>query len=240
MRNIQFTEGEIYHVYNRGIDKRSVFGDDKDRFRFIHDLFEFNDEEPAVNIYYKKDPSVSLQLQSYEAKPRKIERHKRKLIVELLAFCLMPNHFHLLLRQRKEGGISAFMHKLGTGYTMSFNQKYQRSGSLFQGSYKAILIKEESHFIHLPYYIHLNPLDLTAPGWREREIKDYKKAMRFLENYRWSSYLDYIGQKNFPSVTQRKFLLSFFEEPRHYKKEMAKWLKDIDIGESDLNEFTLE
>jgi len=233
MRNIRFVNEGIYHVYNRSVEKREIFVDDQDRFRFIHDLFEFNDEAPAVNFYYKRP-----LIQSYEAKPRKIEQQKRKLLVEILAFVVMPNHFHLLLRQIKVNGISNFMHKLGTGYTMYFNQKYERAGSLFQGTYKAILVNQEAHFIHLPYYIHFNPLDLKFPEWRDREIKNYKQAMKFLENYRWSSFLDYIGKKNFPSVTQREFLNEFFEGPENYKKDAMKWLKEMDLEE--IEDFTLE
>jgi len=233
MRNIRFVNEGIYHVYNRSVEKREIFVDDQDRFRFIHDLFEFNDEAPAVNFYYKRP-----LIQSYEAKPRKIEQQKRKLLVEILAFVVMPNHFHLLLRQIKENGISNFMHKLGTGYAMYFNQKYERAGSLFQGTYKAILVNQEAHFIHLPYYIHFNPLDLKFPEWRDREIKNYKQAMKFLENYRWSSFLDYIGKKNFPSVTQREFLNEFFEGPENYKKDAMKWLKEMDLEE--IEDFTLE
>jgi putative transposase len=232
MRNIKFIEGEVYHIYNRGVEKRNIFLDDEDYFRFIHDLFEFNDEKPAANFYYKKP-----FLQSYEAKPHKIE-YRRKLLVEILIFCLMPNHFHLLLRQKREGGIAEFMHKLGTGYSMSFNQKYERIGSLFQGPYKAILVEKETHFIHLPYYIHSNPLDLIMPEWRDREIKDYKKAIKFLENYRWSSFPDYIGKKNFPSITQREFLLDFFGGPEQYKKDTIKWFKEMDL--EDLKDIILE
>ena len=127
------------------------------------------------------------------------------------------------------------MQKLGTGYTMSFNQKYERSGSLFQGTYKAILVEKDSHFIYLPYYIHLNSLDIKFPEWREREIKNYKEAMDFLENYHWSSFPDYIGKKNFPSVTQRKILLEFFGGPEQYKKDTIKWLKEMNLeGIKDL------
>ena len=218
MRKVRFIQNNIYHIYNRGVEKRNIFMDNSDYFRFIHDLYEFNDKNPAFNIYYKTP------LQSYEAKPR-------KLLVEILAFVLMPNHFHLLLKEISENGISNFMHKLGGGYTMSFNQKYERSGSLFQGSFKAVLINQDSHFIHLPYYIHLNPLDLIMPEWRTRAINDYKKAMEFLENYRWSSHLDYIGKQNFPSVTHREFLLDFFGGQEEYRKVIFQWLKDIDLEE---------
>ncbi len=227
---------EIYHVYNRGVEKRNIFLNDQDRFRFIHNLFEFNDEAPAANNYYK----IS-KIQSYEVSLRKFknkERQPRKLLVEIMAFCLMPNHFHLMVRQKSGNGITEFMRKLGTGYTNYFNKKYERVGALFQGKFKSVLISENSHFIHLPYYIHFNPLDLIAPEWRNREIKDLNKAIQFLENYRWSSYPDYIGKKNFPSVTQRDFLLKFFEGSTEYKKNSINWLKDLDLNE--LNKVVLE
>jgi putative transposase len=232
MRKIKFIEGEIYHIYNRGVEKRDIFLENKDYFRFIHDLFEFNDEEPATLLYYKK-PFI----QSYETKSHRID-HKRKLMVEIIVFTLMPNHFHLLLRPGRENAISEFMHRLGVGYSMYFNQKYERSGSLFQGPYKAVLVEKDSHFIHLPYYIHLNPLDLKFPEWRDKEIKDYKEAIKFLENYRWGSFQDYIGKKNFPSVTQREFLNKFFGGPEQYKKDILKWLKEMDLEE--IKEIILE
>ena len=231
-----FINNKIYHVYNRGTDKRNIFLEEEDYLRFIHDLFEFNDTAPALNIYYK---AANLQNpQSYEVPLRKIERKPRELTVKILTFCLMPNHFHLLIEQVKNGGITAFMRKLGTGYTNYFNKKYERSGVLFQGKFKSIMVEEEKHFLHLPYYIHCNPLDLVMPEWREKEIKDHKKAMQYLENYRWSSFPDYIGKKNFPSVTQREFLTEFFGNPEQYKKDVEKWLKEMAL--EDLNDIVLD
>lgn len=231
MKKPAFVNNKIYHIYNRGVEKRKVFLNKEDYFRFVHDLFEFNDEAPAMNLYYKLP-----NFQSYEVGLRKIGketkkmREPRKLIVEILAFCLMTNHFHLLLRQKIEGGIVTFMQKLGTGYTNYFNKKYERVGPLFQGKFKAALVNQESHFIHLPYYIHANPIDIVKSDWREEKTNNLEKTIKFLETYRWSSYLDYIGKRNFPSVTQREFLLDFFEGPKEYKKEMYKWLKELDIG----------
>lgn len=225
MRKVRIVTGEIYHIYNRGVEKRKIFLEDEDYLRFIHDLFEFNDENPAKNFHYY------FKFKFKEVPLPKIEREPRKLLVEILAFCLMPNHFHLMVRQKVENGITQFMRKLGTGYTNYFNQKYERVGPLFQGTFKIVHIKQDAHFLHLPYYIHLNPLDLKFPEWRNKEIKNYKEAMKFLENYRWSSFLDYIGKKNFPSVTQREFLSEFFEGPEEYKKDTLKWLKEMDLEE---------
>ncbi len=227
MQRPKFITGKIYHALNRGVEKRTIFLDDEDRFRFIHNLFEFNDTAPALNIYYKRS-----QLQSYEVGLRKIEK-PRELVVEILAFCLMPNHFHLLLRERIENGITMFMRKLGTGYTNYFNQKYKRVGSLFQGKFKSVQVESDAHFVHLPYYIHLNPLDLIAPEWRNKTIVNYKKTVEYLNSYRWSSYLDYTGKKNFPSLTQREFLLEFFNGPKQYQKSTEDWLKQLDLGSID-------
>lgn len=228
MKNPEFVEGQIYHIYNRGVEKRKIFLDDSDYFRFIHNLFEFNDTEPALNLYYKLP-----HYQSYEVSLRKIkaERKPRELLVEILIFSLMPNHFHLLVKQKLKNGITNFMRKLGTGYTNYFNKKYNRVGVLFQSAFKAVLINQDSHFIHLPFYIHSNALDLIAPEWREKEIKNVKKAISFLENYRWSSYLDYAGKANFPSVTQREMFLKYYNGPENYKKSMQQWLKEISFKE---------
>lgn len=233
-----FLNDQVYHIYNRGVEERNVFLDKEDYFRFIHDLFEFNDEAPAMNLYYKFS---QLQAQSYEVQLRKFkvgEREPRKLLVDILLFCLMPNHFHLLIKQKADNGIVKFMQKLGTGYANYFNKKYKRVGSLFQGRFKAVLVEKDAHFMHLPYYIHSNPLDIKFSEWRNKEIKNYKEAMKFLENYRWSSFQDYIGKKNFPSVTQRKFLLDFFDGPEQYKKDTQKWLKEMDLEE--IKEMILE
>lgn len=219
---------EIRHTLNRGVDKRKIFMDDRDRFRFIHDLYEFNDEAPApmTSSYYANRSSVIARL-----KPR-------KMLVDIHAFCLMPNHYHLLLSPKIEKGISRFMKKLNMGYARYFNEKYKRAGALFEGRYKSILVANESHFLHLPNYIHFNPLDLITPEWRENKIHNYQKSIDFLENYRWSSFLDYTGNKNFPSVISKTFLLDVFGGESGYKKYTSEWLKELDF--ESLRDVVLE
>ncbi len=203
--------------------------DDNDYLRFIHDLFEFNNLEPVNNLTY------------FFRHPKDVGRPyiKRKLLVGVLAFCLMPNHYHLLLYPLIKEGIPLFMKKMNGGYAKYFNGRYKRSGTLFESRYKAVLIKDYAHFVHIPYYIHLNPLDLITPEWRERKIGNYKKAMEFLNSYRWSSHLDYLGRKNFPAVTQRDFLLEFFGGESEYKRSIQGWLKDLEIRDLT-KEFILE
>ena len=230
MERPQFFTEEIYHVFNRGVEKRKVFMNEKDYFRFIHDMFEFNDENPAVNLGFHFDAYGSSKLVKSDFASKKL----KKKLVEILCFCLMPNHYHFLLRQLTDGGITEFMRKIGTGYTNYFNLKNKRVGPLFQGKFKAVHISEESHLTYLPYYIHLNPLDLIMPEWRDQKIRNPKHALNFLETYRWSSYLDYIGKKNYPSVIQPNFILSNYYGSRtslvNYKKEMMEWLAEFDLA----------
>lgn len=236
MKKPAFVNDEIYHVYNRGVEKRKVFLEDEDRLRFLHDLFEFNDTNPANNTsYYFNKPTKSM-----EVEPRYIKNTKkpRKLQVEILAFCLMPNHYHLLLKQRVEKGVVNFMQKLGTGYTMFFNKKYERVGSLFQNRFKAVLVEKNEHLLYLPHYIHLNPLDMHIPNWRDKKIKNGKKAMVFLEKYRWSSFLDYIGGKNFPSITQRDLLKTIIGNSETYKKDLYEYLQNLEL--ESINGLLLE
>jgi len=216
---------EICHVLNRGVDKRNIFLDEEDYLRFIHDLYEFNDEDPTGELYYYFNKYRDIRCPDIIDN----ERKKRKRVVDLLVFVLMPNHYHLILIPRIQNGVYLYMKKLGCGYARYFNAKYQRTGTLFERRYKRILIKNEEHFKHLPYYIHCNPLDLSYPKWRERELKDFKGALKFLDSYRWSSHLDYCGKKNFPSVTQRKFLLDYFEGEEGYRESIKNWLESFDI-----------
>lgn len=214
----------IYHIFNRGVEKRIIFKEDADFIQFIHYLFYLNDQNPKINLWNLK--------RSFGEKGEKIDflimrlleeqkKRPRKLLVEILVFCLRPNHFHLVLRQKVDGGISKFMQKLCTAYAMYFNLKYKRVGPLFQGKFKAVLVEKDTHFLYLPAYVHANALDSEFPEWRGGSVRNIKKAMKFLENYRWSSYLDYIGIKNFPSVTQRDFLK---ENMKGHRREIRNWI----------------
>ena len=228
-----FVTGQIYHIYNRGVEKRTIFTNTQDYFRCVHDLFEFNDSKattPSNLIFKMRYPQkvTAEQLKScLEVSLPNMPR--RDCLVRILAFCLMPNHFHLLVQQRQDKGITRFMRKLGTGYTNYFNLKYGRVGSLFQGVFKAAVVEKDVHFNYLPWYIHTNPLSLFQPSWHKEGLQDIGAAIEFLENYRWSSLLDYWGIKNFPSVIQSQPLLSLLGNPSStkMKKDFHDWLSDF-------------
>jgi len=135
----EYDERQYYHVYNRGVEKRDIFLDNQDYVVFLGLLKKYLTGE---NLEKSNN------------------RHKFKHLgddVKLLSYCLMPNHFHLLLYQESEKGISQFMRKLATGYVMYFNNRYDRVGGLFQGRYKASLIASDPYLYHISRYIHLNP-----------------------------------------------------------------------------------
>lgn len=182
--------------------------------RFIHNQYEFNDIIDASNTRRNVRGAAS-NMCKVRTQP----------MVDIVCYCLMPNHFHLVLRQLIDGGIHKFMHKLATGYAMYFNRKYDRTGILFEGPFKAIPIKEDEYLTHLLRYIHLNPVDLVEPEWKENGIKDWESANKFLENYRWSSYMDYIGKHNFPSILNREPLGWYFKTPEEYKDFVQCWMQ---------------
>jgi putative transposase len=220
MQRPQFNNDSIYHIYNRGVEKRETFLAAADYLRFVLGLYEFNSGRPALNFGYQ------LNRQSIEVR---LQYPRKDLFVDILVFCLMPNHYHLMIKQLRKGGITEFMRKLGTGYTNYFNLKYDRVGPLFQGKFKALSLEREAHFMHLPHYIHCNPLELIMPTWREKIMTppQVQKALKLLTGYRWSSYPDYIGKKNFPTVTARGFLAECIGKPPEFLRSTRKWLKDM-------------
>ncbi|MDA2936063.1 transposase [Patescibacteria group bacterium AH-259-L05] len=215
MRKTKFANKHFYHVYNRGVEKRDIFLSEKNYVRFIHDLYEFNSVDPAQKFTAKIGVPISDNFENKE-----INR-----LVNIVCFCLMPNHFHLILEQLNDGGITQFMQKLGIGYVYYFNLKYERVGPLFQGRYKAIHIDNENYLLHLSRYIHLNPVELVESKWKEQGITNWENVNEFLEQYRWSSYLDYIGKKNFPSVIHNDIIRYYFGSlEEDYKGFVNNWL----------------
>ena len=216
IRKTQLVNGEFYHIVNRGIDKREIFLDDEDRLRFINSLLVFNDQDSAQwhssSFWQQKGLS---RLIGYKSKNS---------LVEICAFALMKNHFHLLARQLTEGGIAIFMNKLG-GYSSFFNKKYERTGSLFEGRYRIKLIKTEAQLKNNFVYIHTNPVEIVEPKWKDWQVDDPQGAIEFLENkYRWSSYQDYLGRENFPSLVSQDFFLKLFGGKEDVKRQIDSWI----------------
>ena len=224
---------ELYHLLNRGVDKRQIFLDNQDRARFVHDMYEFNDSASAANTVRGLPPDAPEAI-LFDLVGRTSERDP---IVEIHGWCLMGNHYHLLVSEIAEDSVTKFLRKLNVGYAKYFNERYKRVGTLFQGRTKKVRITSDAHFVHILHYIHLNPLDFLkgAKEWRTLEIANAARALRHLDTYRWSSYLDYCGKKNLPAVVTKELFGDFF---RSYNKTIRAYLKDIEL--SDIKPLLLE
>ncbi len=224
-RKEKFNNGEVYHIVLRAIDDNLIFKDIDDHYRGIFSIYEFNTAKPVVIRDRRQARSRIKKILRKINKDPCFATDSRDKIVEILAFCLMPNHFHLLVRQIKDGGITKFMAKMGTGYGGYFNKKYHRKGHVFQNNFKAVSIKSDEQLKIAWAYIHANPISLIELKWKGRGIHDFKKVIKFLENYKWSSYLDYLGSVDFPSVTDREFILETMGGQRKCKEFLEDYIK---------------
>lgn len=222
MRTVRFANGEFFHVYNRGVDKRTVFQNIADYRRFLRSLVEFND----LNHVFSSSQISRPEIRCVKPIP----------LVRIVSYCLMPNHYHFVLEQLEDDGIPGFMHRIGTGYTNYFNKRNERTGSLFQGRYKAIHINSDRYLLHITRYIHLNPLDIIEPGWKLGIGISQEEMRRFLLEFPWSSFPTYIQRRSAESVEiDASRILSLFSSPGHYEDFVYNWtLNDISELSSEL------
>ncbi|OGF61779.1 hypothetical protein A2662_04380 [Candidatus Giovannonibacteria bacterium RIFCSPHIGHO2_01_FULL_45_33] len=195
MRKVKFINGGFYHIFNRGTDKRTIFADNYDFERFLQGMREFNSLKPIGSIY---ENSFRNQL-----------RFPTPKLVNIVAYCLNPNHFHLILEQTKNGGISEYLKKIGGGYANYFNAKYKRSGTLFQGRFKSIYIDSNTYLLHLSAYVNLNN--------KVHKIKDQKFR---------SSWAEYIGDSN-TRLCNPKIILDQFKNQKEYRDFAESSLLDM-------------
>ena len=212
-RRITFGVDEFYHIYNRGTDKRKIFATKSDYDRFLALLYLCNGSIP-VDTFFQGRRFSGVHM---------VDRGQP--LVNIGAYCLMPNHFHILVREITDNGISRFMQKLSTGYTMYFNERAKRSGALFQGRFKAEHVDSDRYLAYLFSYIHLNPIKLVDSRWKEKGIANMKGAKAHLKDYPYSSYLDYLG-KDRPekTIVTPESLPLYFESPSVFRESVTEWL----------------
>ena len=220
-RKLSFSVGEYYHIYNRGTEKRDIFLDKADYLRFLVLLYISNNTE-AVHISNLREQGEFLK--------DIINLERKGTLIDIGIYCLMPNHFHLLIREKRNGGISEFMKKISTGYSMYFNKRYERTGRLFEGTFKSVHANNDEYLKYLFAYIHLNPIKLTNPMWKEEGIKDNNKAESFLNEYEFSSYLDYSSnmennRKRLESkILNKEVFPEYFLEQKDFDGFISDWL----------------
>ncbi|MBI5045933.1 MAG: hypothetical protein HZC14_02960 [Candidatus Niyogibacteria bacterium] len=210
-------EGDIFHILNRGVEKRKIFSDQKDYLRFTHNFQDFNSTDPVLGPYSDRRAYLAI-------------RKPGKQLVNILCWCLMPNHYHILVQEKIKGGASMFSKKVSSGYTQYFNLRNKRSGILFQGKSKIIPVQKDAHFYHLPYYILANPIKLVEPRWQDNGIQNKNKVIKFLENYKWSSYSELIKNNQSLHITdQNNFLQLFDINAKELIDDFTTWLSDSQV-----------
>ena len=213
IRKVSFVPGEYYHIYNRGNSKQKIFHDKKDYLYFIKLLHVFNQKN-----------NTQIRDRSYDI----FTPHKNNdPLVAIGAWVLMPNHFHILITPTEDGNVSKYMQKVCTGYVMYYNQKYKRTGSLFEGKFKSQHASNDRYLKYLFSYIHLNPLKLIDSKWKENGIKNIQKTFDFLDSYEYSSYIDYVNVDKRPQgiILNTKAFPNYFSNRKEFKNEILDWFK---------------
>ena len=220
----QFAVGKIYHIYNRGVAKCLICNKEDDRWRFLQGLCLFNDKNSAANVLWqlaRNRGELNLRvLKEY------IINHQRESLVRILAYCVMGNHFHLLVEEIKDGGIVKFMQKLGSGYVRYFNNKHERVGPLFQDRFRAVLVEEEKYLLYLLVYINvINPGQLIQPKLKEEGAKDIQQILKGATEYLWSSHLDYLGKRG-SIIIDKGIFNELLPNPKEYQDLVKNVLKE--------------
>ena len=221
MRKIKFTPREHYHLFNHGVDKRKVFLDNSDFMRALICLVTFNDNKNSpINLSrFIKEPTRLVKQYTPDNRER---------LVDIIAFTLLPTHYHLFVMEKTEEGISRFMHRLSKGYARYFNFKNERKGTLWHATFGARHVNSQAYFIHIISYIHLNILDLYYPIWRGGKIKNWDKITPKLASYPWSSYTYYrTGSSQIPFIelilSKPDWLDEYYPEPKVFEENLHSW-----------------
>lgn len=203
-RKQTFARDEFYHLYNRGTEKRIIFQDKEDYEHFLFLMYVCN------------------TIKSIELRNIRENFDREETLIDIGVYCLMPNHFHILVREKIEGGISKFMHKLLTAYSMYFNKKYKRTGKLYEGVFKSTHANTDNYLKYLYSYIHLNPAKLIDKNWKEIKNRNTSDLLKYVFNYHYSSLQEFINLKF--KITNPMSFPSYFKDLLDHKKELFEWL----------------
>lgn len=220
MRKTEFAKGEYYHIFNRGVDKRRIFQDESDFQRFWQSLILLNNEKDGLMLSWrncKRDRPAT----NFQTFIQQESGSDRRLLVEIVTYCLNPNHFHFILKQVKDDGIKKFMHKMGTSYANYFNERYDRTGTLFEGRFKSIHIKNNSRLLYLSAYVNCNS-----------EVHGIAKAA----DYKWCSFSEYL-RKSDNALCEKKIITDQFRSQKDYLEFAREAVRDARRRKEDEKDF---
>jgi putative transposase len=210
VRKVQLVEGEYYHIYNRGNSRQLIYKTTQDYNRFMSLLYLSNGTKSFD--YREIDQEQLYDLEIGEP------------LVAIGSYCLMPNHFHILLTPLIENGAVLFMRKLATGYAKYYNTKHHRTGSLFESRFKSEYVDSDTYLKYLFSYIHLNPIKLMQTDWQQVGIQDVTKAMQYLDNFKYSSYIDNDMVRPESNILNRSTFPEYFDTKKANDAELLEWL----------------
>lgn len=220
LRQINFASDQYYHIYNRGNSKQMIFHDEEDSDRFCGLLYVCNQNQSFKINNLPKDSGL-------------FDINIKHPIVSIGAWCLMSNHFHILIKETTEGGITLFMRKVMTAYVMYYNKKYKRIGKLFEGVFKAQHIQNDRYLKYLFSYIHLNPVKHIDPQWKKYGLRNIQNTKKYLLSYKYSSLPEYLGKERVHNkILQKEVFPEYFPGPVYFWKELNDWLDFSWLGNS--------
>ncbi|MBU4224123.1 transposase [Patescibacteria group bacterium] len=217
MRKIKISVNEHYHIFNRGNNKQNIFLDERDYVRMLFLILHL--QSPLVLQNMSRPVSNFVKSRAFNISKTTIEKIIKNRYVELINFTLMPNHFHISIRELKEDGISQYMQRILTAYTKYFNAKYGKSGHLFQGPFQIVHIEDNEQLLHLSAYIHRNP----------REIKEWKNKEH---QYTWSSYQDCITENRWKEFLKHQIITGQFSDKKEYQSFVKTSGTKLELGEN--------
>lgn len=210
IRRVPFVPDEYYHIYNRGNSRQRIFYSEADHNRFMTLLYLANGTQSLD--FREINPDILFEYERGEQQ------------VAIGAYCLMPNHFHILAIPLVDDGMVTFMRKLSTGYSMYFNKKHHRTGALFEGRFKSEHVDSDRYLKYLFAYIHLNPVKLLQPDWQEKGITNLQETFKYLDQYQYSSYIDNQVERPQSTILSRNKFPEYFTTKQAYDTEMRDWL----------------
>ncbi len=226
-RPIPFVAGEYFHLVNRGNLHCDIFKDNVDRARFLFCLLCFQSAESfdQINRYVQK----FLKTGSFGFNEKEIKKITKKHLVKVIAFSLMPNHFHVLVQSSIDNGVSLYMQRVLNAYTKYFNTKYQQTGHLFQGPFRAVHVEDNEQLLYTSAYVHLNPIELIRAGNVQHPMLDTLK-------FRWSSFNDFVGQNRWGKLLDPSIILDQMEgkELKEKGQDYQKWVEGSGAKELDI------
>ena len=228
MRKEPYMVGDFVHVYNRGNRKQPIVLDLKDQWRFLLMLRYFNDEYSPMNIF--REINALWKSDFYGSFEWSASWPDHKPLVNIVCFTLVPNHYHFILEEIADGGITKFMRKLGTGMTNYFNTKYKESGRLFQGAFKAKRIDTENYLSYLTVYIQVKNVFELYPGGIKKAMENFEDAFEWAVKYPYCSLADYAGNRNSP-IIEKSIAGDMFPSVEEYREFAKKCMFDMNLDD---------